>query len=420
MAVTVCRLTLVACLLLVLLSGEADAFGSHSLRNQKRLLRKWLAARQSDEEMLNAIASHPDHSVHVAHTTPAALPPTTESPASNEVTSTCSDDLFTCNNGECALLSWKCDGDEDCDDGSDELGCPPVTCEAGQFQCANRRCIPGQYQCDGGNDCGDGSDELDCQNFVRTCSPDQFQCASGRCISRNWVCDRDNDCGDYSDEQNCTHGTTPSAAGGPTCSSDQFQCANGRCINRNWVCDRDNDCGDLSDEQNCGGGSGTTSTPPRPPGGCPRDFMPLAPSVPGCFHPVSVSLRWQSAADYCRAINPEAHLVTLSESRFRDFARIMNDVPPFIASACPYWWTAGQRVDDTTINSPFVWRTFGRSCPAGGCLSQLNFPSSWVADAQGSGVPEGHPGCVLFSGTHAGIPWQLAPCETHACAICEV
>lgn len=372
MAVTVCRLTLVACLLLVLLSGEADAFGSHSLRNQKRLLRKWLAARQSDEEMLNAIASHPDHSVHVAHTTPAALPPITESPGSNEVTSTCSDDLFTCNNGECALKSWQCDGDEDCDDGSDELGCPEVTCEAGQFVCANRRCIPGNYQCDGGNDCGDGSDELNCESFVRTCGPDQFQCANGRCISRNWVCDRDNDCGDY------------------------------------------------SDEQNCGGGSGTTSTPPRPPGGCPRDFMPLAPSVSGCFHPVSVSLRWQSAADYCRAINPEAHLVTLGESRFRDFARIMNDVPPFIASACPYWWTAGQRVDDTTINSPFVWRTFGGSCPAGGCLSQLNFPSSWVADAQGSGVPEGHPGCVMFSGTRAGIPWQLAPCETHACAICEV
>jgi len=35
----------------------------------------------------------------------------------------CPDDLFTCANGECALQSWTCDGDDDCGDGSDEQGC---------------------------------------------------------------------------------------------------------------------------------------------------------------------------------------------------------------------------------------------------------------------------------------------------------
>ena len=36
----------------------------------------------------------------------------------------CSQDQFTCNNGECTFKSFKCDGDADCDDGSDELDCP--------------------------------------------------------------------------------------------------------------------------------------------------------------------------------------------------------------------------------------------------------------------------------------------------------
>ena len=35
----------------------------------------------------------------------------------------CPDDLFTCDDGGCALQAWTCDGDNDCDDGSDEVGC---------------------------------------------------------------------------------------------------------------------------------------------------------------------------------------------------------------------------------------------------------------------------------------------------------
>lgn len=59
------------------------------------------------------------------------------------------------------------------------------------------------------DDCGDGSDEVGC---MQSCSNTQFQCTSGRCIPADWACDGDNDCGDFSDEN-----TT--CRGGPACKS---------------------------------------------------------------------------------------------------------------------------------------------------------------------------------------------------------
>ena len=38
--------------------------------------------------------------------------------------SECTEDQFVCNNGECISKDFKCDGDTDCDDGSDEFDCP--------------------------------------------------------------------------------------------------------------------------------------------------------------------------------------------------------------------------------------------------------------------------------------------------------
>ena len=43
----------------------------------------------------------------------------------------CSSSQFTCNNGNCKPLSFKCDNYDDCGDNSDEFGCGKVGCGDG-------------------------------------------------------------------------------------------------------------------------------------------------------------------------------------------------------------------------------------------------------------------------------------------------
>ncbi|CAH1789469.1 unnamed protein product [Owenia fusiformis] len=154
----------------------------------------------------------------------------------------CARYYFTCDNQQCISRRYKCDGDTDCLDGSDERNCTLASCRSNQWRCNSGQCISRYLKCDKRNNCRDGSDELNCP--PRNCSRWQHTCANGNCVTRGALCDTVNDCGDGSDEgEHCSDTTCD-----PTL---QFQCGNGLCIPLQWQCDGNPDCYDASDEANC-------------------------------------------------------------------------------------------------------------------------------------------------------------------------
>ncbi|XP_060532386.1 sortilin-related receptor-like isoform X2 [Cylas formicarius] len=162
------------------------------------------------------------------------------------VNKSCSPEHFTCANGLCVPKGWKCDGEDDCGDGSDEARCGTQTCPPTFHVCGDGKCLPHYWKCDYDKDCADGSDELNCPR--QNCTDSQFACDNGRCVALNWRCDHENDCRDGSDESNCDADKPVSCK-----AEDEFQCKSGAvtCIPSTWKCDDEPDCRDSSDEANC-------------------------------------------------------------------------------------------------------------------------------------------------------------------------
>ncbi|XP_059825945.1 prolow-density lipoprotein receptor-related protein 1-like [Hypanus sabinus] len=159
-------------------------------------------------------------------------------------TISCNPLQFQCRNGHCVPLLWKCDGDDDCTDGSDESGCVQTTCAVSDFVCHSGHCLPSKWKCDGAPDCDDGSDESPEVCHMKTCNPNEIRCGPGtfQCIPAAWKCDGGKDCENGSDEENC---------GSFNCSTVEFTCTSGRCISRVFICNGQDDCGDGSDEKGC-------------------------------------------------------------------------------------------------------------------------------------------------------------------------
>lgn len=109
--------------------------------------------------------------------------------------SSCLSDEFLCGNGKCLPRSWRCNGQDECGDATDERSCsPPPTqsqyglCPFNSVPCTqaqSTRCLPASVRCNGVRNCPDGTDELGCPdttcgkrlgNFYGTfASPDFFR-----------------------------------------------------------------------------------------------------------------------------------------------------------------------------------------------------------------------------------------------------
>ena len=118
----------------------------------------------------------------------------------------CSPEQFTCRSGiyetasangatRCIPLTWRCDGQAECSDASDEDDCPE--CRSDQFRCATGQCIAKKFECDGVPHCMDGSDERRC------CAPGKFYC-SELCLPDVILCDGTPHCPDEIDEAPAT------------------------------------------------------------------------------------------------------------------------------------------------------------------------------------------------------------------------
>ncbi|KAM4887406.1 CD320 antigen [Thomomys bottae] len=143
---------------------------------------------------------------------------TTRAPiqASGLGSGSCPSSSFQCStNGYCVPLTWRCDSDRDCPDGSDEEECRIEPCAQGG-QCPTPSALP--CSCDNLSGCPGGiRGPHNCSQGL--CRGDELRCAATEsCIPHTWLCDGHPDCPDASDESSCETSlkTSEASQGGST------------------------------------------------------------------------------------------------------------------------------------------------------------------------------------------------------------
>ena len=153
----------------------------------------------------------------------------------------CAGDMFRCSSGECIKKQERCNGRQDCRDGSDEAcGCAEYCTGHSEYRCNDNFCLSSldkDPRCDGQFQCPDLSDEFSCPSD--SCKSDEWQCGTGLCIPDIYRCDGLIQCPDLSDEVSCG------------CGQGEFRCDSGECVDTRLRCDGADQCQDGSDEAKC-------------------------------------------------------------------------------------------------------------------------------------------------------------------------